>query len=486
MIDVESLSPQQKQLAIAIGDTAVKAGIDPDFAIAQAYAETNLRHYLDESQVKKKGVNYTVDENGNYVIASPKTKYGQAIGLMQILPDTAKRYGYDQKDLLNPVKNVEVYTKIMADHLKKYGALDLAAMAYHQGEDPVDNYLKDNNLKHIGPMGKEYIKEIGKHYDFEGGAEEPKTEAEKIMEAGGIPAQEPPKPEEPSMVPDWAKPAMDFVTQHPTMASIGAAPFTYKAQKSMNREARKDIRSQEQARQNAAVLEQQFKLQQQQPQMQQPPNTDRILQGTMEEGLTGRQRQNYNEITSARAAQAKQQEKVLADLARQGIIAPEFKSKIFSEGVPTGSTPSGIMIPREVQEQIFREQQEAEQKRLMEEALRRQSPVQRAINAANTTKRLIGGGLSNVGRSPLMTGAGTAMAGVYADQASEREQSGDELGAAISRVKALTSGVAGIPIPPRYRPAMVVKGVGGLGTVGLELLDEWRMRNFPTKSVVKP
>lgn len=433
MIDIDSLTPEQKEMAKTIGDAAVEAGIDPDLAIAQAFTESRLNHFVGEGK-------------GRHVIKSDQDAYG----VMQITPELAKAYGYTKQDLLNPLKNIKAYTDIMSNYMTKYGAPDLAVMAYHQGEGPVDKFLKTNDTSHIGPNGKQYVLSIGEHYDFN--RPEEMTEAEKIAESGGIPPMEPEKPKEESVVPEWARPAMDFVAEHPTMASIGASPFTYKAQKSMNKEARRDMRSQEQARQNASLLEEQFKLQQAQMQGE-PTSGDKW--STKSVGSLG----PGGESTAEAARNYRIQKRLQ--------VAPDVQNPNWQAG------RSGIILPRGMQEQI-------------DKAMLEQSPVQRAINAANTSKRLISGGLSRVGQSPLMTGAGTAMAGVYADQASEREQAGDELGAAISRIKALTAGVAGIPIPPRYRPAMIVKGVGGLGTVGLEALDEWRMRNFPPKSVVKP
>lgn len=96
MIDIESLSPEQKEMAVAIGDSAIKAGIDPDLAIAQAFTESRLNHFVGEGK-------------GRHVIKSDQDAYG----VMQITPALAKAYGYSKEDLLNPVKNVQAYVEIM-------------------------------------------------------------------------------------------------------------------------------------------------------------------------------------------------------------------------------------------------------------------------------------------------------------------------------------------------------------------------------------
>lgn len=72
-LDFEKLSKEQKDNAYLIGSKAEKAGVDPDLALALAWQENRF----------------------NSVGVSPKG----AIGIMQIMPDTAKTYGYTKEDL---------------------------------------------------------------------------------------------------------------------------------------------------------------------------------------------------------------------------------------------------------------------------------------------------------------------------------------------------------------------------------------------------
>lgn len=62
-----------------------------------------------------------------------------AAGLMQLMPDTAERYGV--KDTFSPVENINggvKYLKFLLDHY--HGNIELAVAAYNAGEGAVDRY----------------------------------------------------------------------------------------------------------------------------------------------------------------------------------------------------------------------------------------------------------------------------------------------------------------------------------------------------------
>jgi soluble lytic murein transglycosylase-like protein len=62
-----------------------------------------------------------------------------AVGLMQLQPATARRYGV--KDIYDPEQNVRAGAHYLSDLLVRYGSnLELALAAYNAGEDAVERY----------------------------------------------------------------------------------------------------------------------------------------------------------------------------------------------------------------------------------------------------------------------------------------------------------------------------------------------------------
>jgi hypothetical protein len=74
--------------------------------------------------------------------------YKGAIGLMQVIPDTAARYGLAadrsrslEQKLMDPATNVRIGTRYLADLLKRFGNdLSLALAGYNAGEFAVERY----------------------------------------------------------------------------------------------------------------------------------------------------------------------------------------------------------------------------------------------------------------------------------------------------------------------------------------------------------
>ncbi len=68
---------------------------------------------------------------------SPK----QAIGLMQLLPSTAKSLTNEKIDLYNPTTNIMLGVKYLAYLIKKFNDVDTALFAYNAGEGNVARWL---------------------------------------------------------------------------------------------------------------------------------------------------------------------------------------------------------------------------------------------------------------------------------------------------------------------------------------------------------
>jgi soluble lytic murein transglycosylase len=91
-----------------------------------------------------------------------------AIGLMQLLPDTAKgialRTGGDRfvvADLRDPELNVR-YGSWYLDHLReRYGDLDLALAAYHAGPGSVDHW-RDEGVGIPFAATRKYVADVGR------------------------------------------------------------------------------------------------------------------------------------------------------------------------------------------------------------------------------------------------------------------------------------------------------------------------------------
>jgi soluble lytic murein transglycosylase-like protein len=61
-----------------------------------------------------------------------------AIGLMQLMPDTGRRYGMKTKDLYAPAKNIVAGVRYLADLIEMFdGNLELAVASYNAGENAV-------------------------------------------------------------------------------------------------------------------------------------------------------------------------------------------------------------------------------------------------------------------------------------------------------------------------------------------------------------
>jgi soluble lytic murein transglycosylase-like protein len=62
-----------------------------------------------------------------------------AVGLMQLLPETAKRYGVS--DIYDPEQNIRAGTHYLSDLMARFGSdLNLTLAAYNAGENAVDRY----------------------------------------------------------------------------------------------------------------------------------------------------------------------------------------------------------------------------------------------------------------------------------------------------------------------------------------------------------
>jgi len=86
-----------------------------------------------------------------------------AMGLMQLMPDTARRYGVKEKDIRQPDKNIRAGAQYLADLVQMFdGDLRLALAGYNAGENVVVRY---GNRIPPYPETRAYVPRVLAHYD---------------------------------------------------------------------------------------------------------------------------------------------------------------------------------------------------------------------------------------------------------------------------------------------------------------------------------
>lgn len=119
---------RQESLGSIVQEAASAYGIDPYLIIAIIHVESNF-------------------------IAHARSPKG-AIGLMQVMPATARQYG--DYDLYQPKDNIMVGTRHFSYLMRRYGSIPHALAAYNAGQGNVDKY------KGIPPFGETqaYVKKV--------------------------------------------------------------------------------------------------------------------------------------------------------------------------------------------------------------------------------------------------------------------------------------------------------------------------------------
>ena len=113
---------------------------------ARAYvpSESDIQRYSGIIQTASK--TYGVEPSLVHAVISAESAYNQyavsrtgAMGLMQLMPDTARRYGV--QNMMDPTQNIQGGVRYLADLLVMFkGRIDLAIAAYNAGENAVIRY----------------------------------------------------------------------------------------------------------------------------------------------------------------------------------------------------------------------------------------------------------------------------------------------------------------------------------------------------------
>ncbi|MGR9046470.1 MAG: transglycosylase SLT domain-containing protein [Gammaproteobacteria bacterium] len=106
---------------------------------------------------------HSIDEKLLHAVIQTESAYqaqavssAGAVGLMQLMPATAKRYGV--VDRTDPVENINGGTRYLKDLLKMFNSnLSLAVAAYNAGENAVKKY---HNSIPPYPETRNYVKQV--------------------------------------------------------------------------------------------------------------------------------------------------------------------------------------------------------------------------------------------------------------------------------------------------------------------------------------
>ena len=147
----EAASAAQAGAAAKARDAAQKpkvAGLTtPDQPVPKRKpaAKTSSKLRDLEALAEKQARRFGVDPNLVHAVILAESAYNPralshkgAMGLMQLIPGTARRYGV--RDPWNPAQNISGGTRYLRDLMKMFGDLELVLAAYNAGENAVVRY----------------------------------------------------------------------------------------------------------------------------------------------------------------------------------------------------------------------------------------------------------------------------------------------------------------------------------------------------------
>jgi Transglycosylase SLT domain len=117
------------------GQTSFLGGNRPAISIDRDGVEKLVREAAERHQVDPALIRAVIETESNWNPGAVSRK--GALGLMQLIPSTAQRFGVD--DAFSPKQNVDAGVRYLKTLLERYnGNLDLALAAYNAGEGAVD------------------------------------------------------------------------------------------------------------------------------------------------------------------------------------------------------------------------------------------------------------------------------------------------------------------------------------------------------------
>lgn len=117
-----------------------------------------------------------VESSGNPNAVGPDTKYGNASGLGQFIPATAKALGVS--DPTDPKQAIPAIAQLLSQNLDRYKDPDKAIMAYHGGTDPTN----------WGPKTQAYLQKVTTAYQGQPQSAQPQSQGQNMpQQLPGLP-----------------------------------------------------------------------------------------------------------------------------------------------------------------------------------------------------------------------------------------------------------------------------------------------------------
>jgi soluble lytic murein transglycosylase-like protein len=132
-----------------------------NYSAALPYMGTNKKKFTD--LITEAANRHQVDARLVHAVIQAESAYNStaissagAVGLMQLMPDTARRYGVINRN--DPVQNIDGGTHYLKDLLRMFDSnLNLAVAAYNAGENAV---IRHNNSIPPYPETQNYVKTV--------------------------------------------------------------------------------------------------------------------------------------------------------------------------------------------------------------------------------------------------------------------------------------------------------------------------------------
>lgn len=167
-----------------------------------------------------------LEGSGDHAI-SPKG----AIGRFQIMPGTARQYGFDPEKLMDPAYNETVARHVLADLSKRFnGDTEAVLIAYNAGPGRAMTFIRNGRQEDSLPLETQ-------KYVVKAGFGKGRSISKSALGEGGAPPNEPPPPSEPPAGPegpDWKalntdmrlSRFQDAIGQEPTKPAMSLAGMT--------------------------------------------------------------------------------------------------------------------------------------------------------------------------------------------------------------------------------------------------------------------